>query len=151
MASARSKSNGDSGGERAPEQAPLVAIVDDDASVRQSTDRLIRSFGYRTQVFGSGEEFLSSGAADQAACLLLDVRMPGADGLDVQRRLAERDARVPIVFLTARASDEEERRARSAGAIEFLRKPLAEARLRQAIENAIGAPARGARNGSGGS
>jgi FixJ family two-component response regulator len=151
MAKARSKSNGASGGERRPEQAPLVAIVDDDASVRQSTDRLIRSFGYRTQVFGSGEEFLSSGAADQAACLLLDVRMPGMDGLDVQRRLAERSARIPIVFLTGRASDDEERRARSAGAVEFLRKPVAQASLRQAIESVIAAPARGESNGNGGS
>ena len=151
VAKARSKSNGASGGERTPEQAPLVAIVDDDASVRQSTDRLIRSFGYRTRVFGSGEEFLSSAAADQAACLLLDVRMPGMDGLDVQRRLAERSARIPIVFLTGRASDDEERRARSAGAVEFLRKPVAQASLRQAIASVIAATARGERNGNGGS
>jgi FixJ family two-component response regulator len=145
MAKAHSRNNyGD--GERRPEQIPLVAIVDDDASVRQSTDRLIRSFGYRTQVFGSGQEFLSSGAADRAACLVLDVRMPGMDGLAVQRSLAERGARIPIVFLTGRASDEEERRARSAGAVEFLRKPVAQASLRQAIENVIRAPARGDRN-----
>ena len=146
MAKAHSRNNsGD--GERTPEQIPLVAIVDDDASVRQSTDRLIRSFGYRTQVFGSGQEFLSSGAADRAACLLLDVRMPGLDGLAVQRSLTERGARIPIVFLTGRASDEEERRARSAGAVEFLRKPVAQASLRQAIENVIRALARGDRNG----
>jgi FixJ family two-component response regulator len=143
MAKTHSRSNGGSG-ERA--QAPLVAIVDDDASVRQSTDRLIRSFGYRTQVFGSGEEFLRSGAAERAACLLLDVRMPGMDGLDVQRRLVESGLRIPIVFFTGRASDEEERRARSAGAVEFLRKPVAQASLRQAIENVIRAPARGGRN-----
>jgi FixJ family two-component response regulator len=146
MATARSRSNG-GGSERAPEQAPLVAIVDDDASVRQSTDRLIRSFGYRTQVFGSGQEFLSSGAAECAACLLLDVRMPGMDGLDVQRSLTERGTHIPIVFITARASDEEERRARSAGAVEFLRKPVSQASLRQAIESVIRGSARGDRNG----
>ena len=145
MAKAHSKSNG-SGGERAPEQAPLVAIVDDDASVRHSTDRLIRSFGYRTEVFGSGQEFLSSGAAERASCLLLDVRMPGMDGLDVQRNLVERGARIPIVFITGRASDEEERRARSGGAVEFLRKPVAQVSLRQAIENVIRASVRGDRN-----
>jgi len=145
MAKAHSKSNG-GGSERAPEQAPLVAIVDDDASVRQSTDRLIRSFGYRTQVFGSGQEFLSSGAAERAACLLLDVRMPGMDGLDVQRSMAERGARIPIVFLTGRASDEEERRARSAGAVGFLRKPVQQTSLRQAIESAVQRSARGDRN-----
>ena len=147
MAKARSKSNG-GGGERAPEQAPIVAIVDDDASVRQSTDRLIRSFGYRTQVFGSGQEFLSSGAAESAACVLLDVRMPGMDGLDVQRSLVERGARIPVVFLTGRASDEEERRARSAGAVEFLRKPVRQESLREAIESVVRAPARGDRNGN---
>jgi FixJ family two-component response regulator len=116
MAKAHSKSD-DGGGGRGSEQVPLVVIVDDDTSVRQSTDRLIRSFGYRTQVFGSGQEFLGSGAADRAACLLLDVRMPGMDGLDVQRSLAERGMRIPIVFVTGRASEEEERRARSAGAV----------------------------------
>jgi CheY-like chemotaxis protein len=88
MAKARAKSNG-GGGEHAPEQAPLVAIVDDDASVGQSTDRLIRSVGYRTQMFGSGQEFLSSEAVEPAACLLLDVRMPGMNGLEVQRRLID--------------------------------------------------------------
>src|SRR5262247_4214623 len=118
MAKARSKRNGaGGGGERAPAQVPLVVIVDDDASVRQSTDRLIRSFGYRTQVFASGEEFLRSGAAERAACLLLDVRMPGLNGRDVQRSLIERDVGLPIVFLTARASDEEERREQDAGAV----------------------------------
>jgi len=142
MAKAPSKTNGGGGG-RGPEQAPLVAIVDDDASVRQSTDRLLRSFGYRTQVFGSGPEFLSSGAAERAACLLLDVRMPGMDGLEVQRSLAERGRRIPIVFLTGRASEIEERRARSAGAVEFLRKPVAQASLRRAIENVLRAPAGG--------
>jgi FixJ family two-component response regulator len=147
VAKARSKSNGGGGGERATEQTPLIAIVDDDASVRQSTDRLIRSFGYRTQVFGSGQEFLSSGAPGRAACLVLDVRMPGMDGLDVQRSLAERGARVPIVFVTGQASDEEERCARSAGAVEFLRKPVPQASLRQAIESAVRTPARGECNG----
>jgi FixJ family two-component response regulator len=127
--------------------APLIAIVDDDESVRKSTDRLIRSFGYRTRVFGSGQDLLASDAVEMADCLLLDVRMPGMDGLDVQRTLIERGAHVPIVFLTARASDDEERRARSAGAVEFLRKPVAEASLRQAVENVIRAPAREEPNG----
>jgi FixJ family two-component response regulator len=136
---------------RSKSEVPLVAIVDDDASVRQSTVRLVRSFGYRTEVFGSGPEFLGSGAADRAACLLLDVRMPGMNGLEVQRSLAERGARLPIVFLTGRASDEEERRARSAGAAEFLRKPVVQASLRAAIETVIRATARGDRDDNGGS
>jgi FixJ family two-component response regulator len=122
--------------EPAPD-VPLVAIVDDDASVRQSTCRLVRSFGYRAQTFGSGQEFLSSTTAPETACLLLDVRMPGMDGLEVQRRLAELGERVPIVFLTAQASEDEERRARSAGAVEFLRKPVGQATLRRVLENVV--------------
>src|SRR5262245_37946776 len=148
MTRARSAGTGE-GGDRAAELAPLVAIVDDDASVRQATDRLIRSFGYRTRMFASGEEFLDSGAASEAGCLLLDVRMSGMDGLEVQRRLAERGARIPIVFVTGRASDEEERRARSAGAAEFLRKPAGSASLRRAVDDVLHARdvARGDRNG----
>jgi two-component system response regulator FixJ len=119
------------------ELVPLVAIVDDDASVRQSTARLVRSFGYRAEVFGSGPEFLGSEAAEGAACLLLDVRMPEMDGLEIQQRLAERGARIPTVFVTGRASEAEEQRARAAGAIEFLRKPVGEAVLRQIVERAI--------------
>ena len=88
--------------------APLVAIVDDDESVRQSTLRLIRSFGYRAHAFATGAEFLASPAASEAACVVLDVRMPHMDGLEVQRRLAETGARIPIVFLTGRATDDEE-------------------------------------------
>jgi two-component system response regulator FixJ len=144
MATTRSKSNG-GGGDHEPKPAPLVAIVDDDASVRQSSDRLIRSFGFRTQIFASGREFLSSVASGNAACVLLDMRMPEMDGLEIQRALAERGARTPIVFLTGRASEEEERRARSAGAVAFLRKPVNQASLRQAIDSVV---ARGDRNGN---
>ena len=116
---------------------PLVVIVDEDASVRHSTGRLVRSFGYRARTFSSGEEFLTSSAAPETACLLLDARMPGMDGLEVQRPLAERSERIPIVFLTAQASDDEERRARSAGAMEFLRKPVGQASLRRVLENLL--------------
>jgi FixJ family two-component response regulator len=100
----------------------FVAIVDDDASVRQSARRLIRSLGYRAEAFGSAEEFLDSGQAKKTACLILDVRMPRIDGLELQRRLA--GSAIPIVFITARASEEEERRALRAGAVAFLRKPV---------------------------
>ena len=117
--------------------APLVAIVDDDALVRSSTYRLIRSFGYRAQAYDSGGEFLGSDAVAEAACVVLDVCMPDMDGLELQRRLAARGARVPIVFVTAVASDEQERCARSAGAIDFLRKPVAPKSLHLAIENAL--------------
>ena len=112
------------GVEKTPAEERLVSIVDDDASVRQSTCRLIRSVGFRAEAFGSAEEFLASTHAANTACLILDVRMPGMDGLELQRRLADSDLRIPIIFLTALASDEEERRARRAGAVDFLRKPI---------------------------
>jgi FixJ family two-component response regulator len=115
----------------------LVAIVDDDASVRRSLERLIRSLGYRTQVFGSADEFLTTNAYDRVACLLLDVRMPGTDGLTAQRRLVERGVCLPVVFITAQATDEEERRAWAAGASGFLRKPVGEAALRQALDQSF--------------
>jgi len=130
----RSGRRADRRGRPSPVDGPLVVIVDDDASVRQSTRRLIRSFGYRAEAFGSGEDFLTFAAAAQIACLVTDVRMPGMDGLEIQRRLAERDARIPIVFITGRATDDEERRARSAGAVAFLRKPVSRATLLEVLE-----------------
>jgi FixJ family two-component response regulator len=126
-----------SGSGRDEEGRELVAIVDDDASVRRSMDRLVRSFGYRTQVFASADEFLTSTAPDRAACLLLDVRMPGTDGLTAQRRLVERGSRIAIVFVTALATEEEERRAWAAGAVGFLRKPVHQAALREALDEAF--------------
>src|SRR5437867_10792126 len=89
----------------------VVSIVDDDVSVRRSTRRLLRSSGLRAEAFASAEEFLQSGYVGETACLLLDVRMSGMDGLELQRRLAETGRLIPIVFLSARASEEEERRA----------------------------------------
>jgi len=102
----------------------LVSIVDDDVSVGQSTRRLIHSFGFQAEAFDSAEAFLASGRAAVTRCLILDVRMPGIDGLELQRRLAESGTHIPIVFLTGRASEAEERRALQAGAIAFLRKPV---------------------------
>src|SRR6267154_5036519 len=100
---------------------PLVSIVDDDVSVRRSTRRLLLSSGLRAEAFSSAEDFLQSGRLAETACLLLDVRMPGMDGLELQRRLGETHGSIPIIFFSARASDEEERRALHAGAVQFLR------------------------------
>jgi FixJ family two-component response regulator len=124
-------------GGQAAGDPPLVTIVDDDESVRTSTCRLIRSFGYRAEAFGSGPEFLSSPAATQTACLVLDMRMPGMDGLEVQRRVTAEGLDIPIVFISGRASDDEERRARSAGAVDFLRKPVDTATLRQLLHDSV--------------
>ena len=112
---------------------PLVSIVDDDVSVRRSTRRLLLSSGLRAEAFASAEDFLQSGRVAETACLLLDVCMPGIDGLELQRRLSETDRMIPIIFLSARASEEEERRALRAGAAEFLRKPVSKEALLRAI------------------
>jgi FixJ family two-component response regulator len=131
--------------------AGLVAIVDDDAPVRRSTRRLVRAFGFDAEAFGSAEEFLDSAALAQTACLILDMRMPGMDGLDLQRSLAAREPRIPIVFLTAHATDLEEREARRAGAVAFLRKPVGRDALLTALRAVLGEPVttngRGGRNG----
>jgi two-component system response regulator FixJ len=132
--------NGDDAFGQAAGDVPVVAIVDDDTSVRRSARRLIRSLGYRTEDFGSGPAFLDALANQHICCLVLDVRMPEMDGLEVQRRLAERGLRIPIVFLTGRATDEEECRARAGGAIDFLRKPVDTATLRQVLERLCGQP-----------
>ena len=118
-------------------EPPLVAIVDDDASVRKSTRRLIGSLGYRAEAFATGDDFLASPLAARTACLVLDVRMPDLDGLEVQRRVIARGLRIPIVFVSGRASDDEERRARAAGAIDFLRKPIATATLLRVLRNIL--------------
>ena len=120
---------------------PLVSIVDDDASVRRSTRRLLLSSGLRAEAFASAEDFLQSGRVAETACLLLDVRMPGMDGLELQRRLGETGPLIPIVFLSARASEEEERRALRAGAANFLRKPVSKEALLHAIRAVLENPA----------
>jgi FixJ family two-component response regulator len=117
------------------EGGPLVAIVDDDASVRVSTLRLLRWSGLRAEAFSCAEEFLRSEFLFQAACVLVDVRMPGMGGLELQRRLVETGRPIPIVFFSARASEEEEKRAVQAGAVEFLRKPVRKETLLHAIRS----------------
>jgi len=119
---------------------PLVSIVDDDVSVRRSTRRLLLSSGLRAEAFASAEDFLQSGRVAETACLLLDVCMPGIDGLELQRRLSETDQLIPIVFLSARASEEEEGRALRAGAANFLRKPVSKETLLRAIRAVIERP-----------
>lgn len=104
--------------------APLISIVDDDASVRNSTRRLLRCSGLRAEAFESADAFLRSEFPGQTACLLLDVRMPGMTGLELQQRLTESGRRIPIVFLSAHATEAEEARARRDGAVNFIRKPV---------------------------
>jgi FixJ family two-component response regulator len=119
-------------------EQPLVCVVDDDALIRDSTVRLIRSFGFRVEAFASAAEFGNSGYFEETACLILDVRMPGMDGLELQYHLSEAGERIPIVFITAHADDEQERRAMEAGAVGFLYKPFSQESLLQAVRSALG-------------
>src|SRR5712691_6226794 len=117
---------------------PLISVVDDDHSVRESLARLIRSVGFDVQVFGSAEEFLSTGHGRQADCLILDVRMPGMSGLELQRELSASHCDLPVIFITAHGSDEQVRtRALGAGAVDYLLKPLREEEVLRAIDAAL--------------
>ena len=115
----------------------VVSIVDDDASVRRSTRRLLRSSGFRAEAFASAEEFLESKSAAKTACLILDLRMPGMNGLELQRRLTQNGDPVPVIFLSAHASEEDERSALRAGAVQFLLKPTSKEALLGAIRDAL--------------
>ena len=118
----------------------IVSIVDDDVSVRRSTRRLLRSSGFRAEAFASAEEFLNSGCAGETACVILDLRMPGINGLELQRRLTQNGNPVPVIFLCAHASEEDERSALDGGAVQFLRKPISKEALLSAISDALGRP-----------
>jgi len=112
-------------------------IVDDDLSVRQSARRLIRSLGYRAEAFGSAEEFLASGQAMQTACLILDVRMPGLTGLDLQEALAGAGRRMSIVFVTGHVDVPMSVRAMKRGAADLLTKPVDAKDLLAAIQRCV--------------
>ncbi len=111
----------------------VVYVVDDDPSVRKSTGRLIRSAGYKVETFKSADEFLDRRPSDGPSCLILDMRMPGLNGLDLQERLAEAGAAMPIIFVTGHASVSSTVRAMKAGAVELLEKPFKGADLIEAI------------------
>jgi FixJ family two-component response regulator len=123
-----------------PVEAPLVSIVDDDLSVRRSTGRLLRTAGLRVETFASAEEFLTSGRAKESDCIILDFQMPGMNGLELQRHLAENSIPAPIVFITAHASEDEQRQALQAGAVKFLHKPVSKEVLLLSIRSALGNP-----------
>jgi len=117
---------------------PLISVVDDDHSVRESLARLIRSVGFGVQVFGSAEEFLSASQGRQADCLILDIRMPGMSGLELQRELSASNCGLPVIFITAHGSDEQAcERALGAGAVAYLLKPLKEEEVLKAIDAAL--------------
>jgi FixJ family two-component response regulator len=116
---------------------PMVFVVDDDASVRKALARLLKSAGFRTQLFASAEEFLKQPLPDAPACALLDVSMPGLSGLDLQHALAERDVRLPVIFITGHGDIPMSVHAMKAGAADFLTKPFNATDLLAAVRQAI--------------
>jgi len=117
--------------------AATVYVVDDDPSVRKSLTRLLRSTGYRVVSFASSNEFLDPPERESPACLVLDVKMPGLTGLDLQDLLAQRDRRMAIVFITAHGDIPMSVRAMSAGAVDFLTKPYRARDLLDAVRRAL--------------
>jgi len=116
---------------------PLISVVDDDDSVRESLRGLIRSVGFAVKVFASAEEFLNSDHLRNTDCLILDVRMPGMNGLELQRQLAASDRKIPVIFITAHGDDEVRSRALNGGAVDYLLKPFSEEALLNAIDAAL--------------
>lgn len=120
-----------------PEPAATVFVVDDDPSVREAVGSLVRSAGLEVRTFASAQEFLAQPRPDVPSCLVLDVRLPGLSGLDLQSRMAELDLEIPIVFITGHGDVPTSVRAMKAGAMEFLTKPFGDRDLLDAIANAI--------------
>jgi FixJ family two-component response regulator len=118
----------------------IVAAVDDDFRVRESIESLVASAGHTPLVFASAEEFLQSAASESAVCLITDVRMPGIDGLELQRRVRLLHPRLPVIFITAHYDNEIRQRALSQGAASFLYKPFDAADLLGAIDLALSTP-----------
>ena len=115
----------------------MVFVVDDDTSLRESLKNLIRSVGLRVEAFASAQEFLGSKRPNVPSCLVLDVRLPGLSGLDLQKRMAEADVEIPIIFITGHGDIPMTVQAMKAGAVEFLTKPFRDQDLLDSIQQAL--------------
>jgi|SRR5580658_2112535 FixJ family two-component response regulator len=116
---------------------PLVSVVDDNESVRESLPDFLRDLGFAVQAFSSAEAFLASGYVDETRCLILDVAMPGMSGPDLQRELKRRRQNIPIVFITAQTDEAIRSRVLEEGAVECLLKPFTDTALLAAINKAL--------------
>jgi FixJ family two-component response regulator len=116
---------------------PLVAVIDDDESVRESLPDLLREFGFAAQAFSSAEQFLASGDLEGTRCLILDIAMPGMSGPELQRELTSRGQTIPIVFITAQGDEAVRPRLLEQGAVECLFKPFSEGELLAALNTAL--------------
>jgi FixJ family two-component response regulator len=119
-------------------KSPLISVVDDDEAVRESVRGLLRSVRFGVEVFASAEEFLRSLRAAETHCLILDVRMPGMSGLELQDRLAASHPEIPIIFITSHGDEELRSRALRGGAVDYLLKPFSEEALLNAVQTALG-------------
>jgi FixJ family two-component response regulator len=120
-----------------PAAAATVFVIDDDAAVRVSIQGLLKSVGLRSESFGTAQEFLRSNRPDGPSCLVLDVRLPGVNGLDFQRDLADKGFRIPIIFITGHGDIPMTVKAMKSGAVEFLTKPFRDQDLLDAIHQAL--------------
>jgi FixJ family two-component response regulator len=120
-----------------PAAAATVFVIDDDAAVRVSIQGLLKSVGLRSESFGTAQEFLRSKRPDGPSCLVLDVRLPGVNGLDFQRDLADKGFRIPIIFITGHGDIPMTVKAMKSGAVEFLTKPFRDQDLLDAIHQAL--------------
>ena len=118
-------------------QRPLVSVVDDDESVRESLPDLLRELGYSARAFSSAEEFLASDCVGETRCLILDIAMPGMTGPDLQQELTLRGQEIPIVFITAQADETLRARSIEQGAVECLFKPFSDTALSEALDAAF--------------
>lgn len=116
---------------------PLISIVDDDQSIRESLASLIESFGFEVKEFSSAEEFLGSTQIERTDCLVLDIQMRGMSGLELQRELAARRHRVPIIFVTAHGNKNQKQLALEAGAVAFLRKPFSAVQMLRILSSTL--------------
>ncbi len=116
---------------------PLIAIVDDDVSVRDAMGQLVRSFDLAVELYGSGQELLESASIDAIRCVISDIRMPGMDGFALCTALRTRGPGVPVILMTAFAQDGDEQRALAAGAIGFLGKPFQDMDLLRCLARAL--------------
>ena len=116
---------------------PLLSVVDDDVSMREAIGWVLRSNGWRTETFASATAFLEAGTNPRPDCIILDVRMPGMNGLDLQRKLGEMAGTPPIIVVSAHLTERLEKQMLSAGAIACLRKPFTEETLLQAVRRAL--------------
>jgi FixJ family two-component response regulator len=126
----------------------FVAVVDDDEAVRRALSRLVRSLGFETEAFPSGEDFLAALSTRCPDCVVLDLQMPRLSGFDVQTRMAQAGLRVPVIAITGHDSPEAQTRAMRGGAAAYLRKPLDERTLMEAIQCAVGGPSRNGKRAS---